>query len=861
MIEDLAGQLIGGRYRIRELVGIGGMDSTVWKAWQTGTERVVAVKVLPAAEEAAAKRFARGARIAANLNHPNCTVVHDYGRTDDGKLFLVMEYLNGQVLQEILGPEGMSAADTIHVADQVLQALEHAHGQRAVHRDLKPDNLFLSRKNDDPLHVKILDFGISKYVEEDPDNTAGGDNQASEGFEDLVTEQRQVCGTPQYMAPEQVVGARIDGRTDLYSLGVVMYRMLTGRLPFDGKTRYELYQKHLQELPKPFHDLRPDLVFPARLEQIVMKVLSKRPDLRFQNAAEMRNALAAIELPDDRQRRGVRPRVSLKHTAPQEPRSGSPTVLPGGMWTLSQPAPPLPEPPPLRAPEAASTGRIAVGAPPPLPPGVMRGRPSVPDAESLPLPADLAMPHAVDNRGQGYSPTIEVQAHAFEPLEGPTTFSNRAIEQRKSGQVPDLAPAADPSQAAASRSVRRPSSAGGHGQPFGPSAVGPMTLVAPESTSPRAPESGPGQSGRGSTPARSLPPPQLSPPRDARGAAADSRTSTNLLSDAVMRHPAGRSSLAVAPEVPRSTETEPNRAREAGEKRRRRLGVVAVLAGAFLIGVGGVALTMHLVGKDSSELAEATTVEGGVEPVAAATGAGGLQEGDPAKPAALPGSVVTEAGAAVDRATRAEVPTSPDLLVESATTTAGTLAGHALSEVPVAPTPSKVPIKIDSDPQGAIVSEGLTILGPTPLDISVTPGRHVFTLARTGFVNAIVEVDALSVVGAAPLSRKLVLAPERVVPVPQAPHGPGGSYVPAVRKPTPTTDPNKILQDLAQPEKAPEVKPENIVTPPPTRQNPQVKLLDDKPTGPTTDPSKKPTIKLLDEDETAPKKPVVKVLE
>lgn len=845
MIEDLAGQLIGGRYRIRELVGIGGMDSTVWKAWQTGTERVVAVKVLPAAEEAAAKRFARGARIAANLNHPNCTVVHDYGRTDDGKLFLVMEYLTGQVLQEILGPEGMSAPDTLHVADQVLQALEHAHGQRAVHRDLKPDNLFLSRKNDDPLHVKILDFGISKYVEEDPDSPSG-DDKASEGFDDLVTEQRQVCGTPQYMAPEQVVGARIDGRTDLYSLGVVMYRMLTGRLPFDGKTRYELYQKHLQETPKPFRDVRPDLVFPDRLEQIVMKVLSKRPDQRFQSAAEMRNALAAIELPDDRQRRGVRPRVSLKHTSPQEPRSGSATVLPGGMWTLSQPAPQISDAAPVRAPEAAVTGRVPTGAPPPLPPGVMRGRPSVPDAESLPLPADLALSYNADNRNQGYSPTVEVHSQAFgppergavaDPPEGPTLFSNRAVEQRKSGQVPDPTRAADPSLAP-SRVGARPSSAG------------PMTMVAPESNA-RASDA---MTGRGSNPQRPLPQPQLAPPRDARGTASE-RTSTNLLSDAVMRHPAGRSSLAVAPEVPRSTETEPNRAREAGEKRRRRLGVVAVLAGAFLIGVGGVALTMQLLAKDTvNDSAEATTVEGGVLPVTTATGAGVVPSNEAGKPAA--GAVTTEAGRVADRTTPVA---PPERLVDGTTTTAGTLAGHALSEVPVAPTPTKVAVKIDSDPQGAVVSEGLAILGPTPLEMSVTPGRHVFTLARAGFVNAIVEIDALVTVGAAPLSRKLVLAPERVVPPAQAPHGPGGTYTPPnVRKPA-TTDPNKILQELTQPDKAPEVKPESVVTPP-VKQNPQVKLLDDKPTGTPTDPSKKPTIKLLEDDE-APKKPVVKVLE
>ena len=874
MIEDLAGQLIGGRYRIRELVGIGGMDSTVWKAWQTGTERVVAVKVLPAAEEAAAKRFARGARIAANLNHPNCTVVHDYGRTDDGKLFLVMEYLNGQVLQEILGPEGMSSIDAIHVADQVLQALEHAHGQRAVHRDLKPDNLFLLRKNDDPLHVKILDFGIAKYVEEDPENATPGDGQASEGFDDLVTEQRQVCGTPQYMAPEQVVGARIDGRTDLYSLGVVMYRMLTGRLPFDGKTRYELYQKHLQEAPKAFHDVRPDLVFPDRLELIVMKVLSKRPDQRFQNAAEMRNALASIELPDDRQRRGVRPRVSLKHTSPQESRGGSPTVLPGGMWTLSQPAPPLPEPEgasaSARSPEPAATGRMPPTAPPPLPPGVMRGRPSMPDAESLPLPADLSMPYA--SSGQTYAPTVEVRGHGHDAYgEDPTLFSNRGSD-RKSGPVPEFAgspwaavaakpggspwaavaakPGVSPSAAVAAKPGVSPSAAVA-AKPVGSPSAGVSAKPAPSPSAPVAAKPGVSPSAAvASKPAASpsaakpLAQPHLSQPKDGR-------QSTNLLSDAVMRHPAGRSSLAVAPEVPRSTETEPNRAREAGEKRRRRLGVVAVLAGAFLIGVGGVALTMQLVSKDNGEHAT-TTVEDGVLPIAASAG----DPGETPKPEAAAGTISKESGSAGGRAPVALPTNTPDLMVEATTTSAGTLAGHALSEVPVAPSPTKVPVpvRIDSDPPGAIVSEGLTILGPTPLEVSVTPGRHVFTLERAGFVNAIIEIDAVASAGAVPMSRKLVLAPERPVP----PQGPGG-HVPHVRKQTPANDPNKLLQALTQPEKPPEVKPEVVPTPP--RQNPQVKLLDDKPTGSGTDPSKKPTIKLLEDDEgSAPKKPVVKVL-
>ncbi len=288
VIEDLRGQRIGGRYDVRDLIGVGGMDSSVWKAWQSGTERVVAVKVLPPATEAAAKRFARGAKIAANLGHPNNATIHDYGRTEDGKLFLVMEFLDGQLLQDALGYEGMPVEDTLHITDQLLQCLEHAHRDGAVHRDLKPDNIFLISRNDDARFVKILDFGIAKYAEE------GSEERESDALDSDVTEQRQVCGTPQYMAPEQVVGAPVDARTDLYSLGVVMYRMLAGQLPFDGKTRYELYQKHLQSAPPRFKEVRPDLDIPERLELIVMKALSKRAERRFQNAREMREALYTV---------------------------------------------------------------------------------------------------------------------------------------------------------------------------------------------------------------------------------------------------------------------------------------------------------------------------------------------------------------------------------------------------------------------------------------------------------------------------------------------------------------------------------------------------------------------------------------
>ena len=289
-IDDLSGLTIADRYTVRELIGIGGMGSSVWQAWQKSTERSVAIKVLPPANEAAAGRFARGGRIASNLNHPHITVVHDYGQTPEGQLFLVMELLEGHTLHRILKDTGgLPAERALYMTDQVLRALEHAHRQRVVHRDLKPGNLFLVTKNEDDDYVKVLDFGIAKYIAEDPED---GQDRGSGPLE--VTQEQQVCGTPHYMAPEQVAMGRVDARTDLYSLGIVLYRMLTGRLPFEGRSHHELFRQHLTEPPPPFVDVRPDLNLPEELETLVFRALAKSPDERFNTAGEMRAALRVV---------------------------------------------------------------------------------------------------------------------------------------------------------------------------------------------------------------------------------------------------------------------------------------------------------------------------------------------------------------------------------------------------------------------------------------------------------------------------------------------------------------------------------------------------------------------------------------
>ena len=297
-VEDLSGRTIADRYELKRLLGVGGMNSTVWVAWHHATHRNVALKLLPATHPAAAERFARGARLASNLSHPNITVVHDYGQTPENQLFLVMELLEGASMHDALKAHGAMPPDrALRIGEQVLRALEHAHRKHIVHRDLKPGNLFLGggHHGDDQDFVKVLDFGIAKAFEYGDGDDGDGDGDGGlGGLSSEVTHQRQVCGTPHYMAPEQISMGRVDARTDLYSLGVVMYRMLTARLPFEGKETHDLFRMHLTEPPQLFRVSRPDLDIPAPIEAVVMRSLAKEPDDRFASAGEMRAALREV---------------------------------------------------------------------------------------------------------------------------------------------------------------------------------------------------------------------------------------------------------------------------------------------------------------------------------------------------------------------------------------------------------------------------------------------------------------------------------------------------------------------------------------------------------------------------------------
>jgi serine/threonine-protein kinase len=271
LVEDLTDVVLASRYLLRRLIGVGGMGGTVWRGWQLSTRRPVAIKLLPATNERAAARFAREAQIVSSLNHPHITTVHDYGKSEDGKLFLVMELLRGTTVRRALKQHGpFPVARALAVADQVLGALDHAHRRGVVHRDLKTGNLFLSANVDEVDYIKVLDFGIAEFIA--GQGARGQADPAMEAHEGAPLPELELRGTPYYMAPEQLTSPRVDARTDLYALGVVLYGLLAGRVPFRAPTHAELFREILGRQPPTFAEAAPELDIPGPVESFVRQV-------------------------------------------------------------------------------------------------------------------------------------------------------------------------------------------------------------------------------------------------------------------------------------------------------------------------------------------------------------------------------------------------------------------------------------------------------------------------------------------------------------------------------------------------------------------------------------------------------------
>ena len=265
------GQVIAGRYRVLRRLGVGGM-ADVYLADDTTLGRRVAVKVLLkryAGDESFVERFRREAQAAARINHPNIVNIYDWGPVD-GTYYIVMEYVEGETLKDHIRREGRyNPGEAVRIALELLAGVQVAHDAHIVHRDIKSQNILIDTAGT----VKVTDFGIAK----------ADDSQ--------MTEAGSILGTAQYLAPEQAKGEPVDERSDLYSVGVVFYEMLTGALPFRGDSAVTVALKHVNERPAEPAELVPGL--PYSLNQIVLKALAKDPDQRYRTAAEFTADLVA----------------------------------------------------------------------------------------------------------------------------------------------------------------------------------------------------------------------------------------------------------------------------------------------------------------------------------------------------------------------------------------------------------------------------------------------------------------------------------------------------------------------------------------------------------------------------------------
>jgi serine/threonine-protein kinase len=283
-VDPLVGHTLDEKYRLEERLGIGGMG-TVYRARHLLIDRPVAIKVLNqrfVEDEAARTRFRREARAAGRLQHTNAVTVTDFGESQDGYVYLVMELLEGRTLRDVLAKEApLDAARAVSLMMQISAAVAAAHEAGIIHRDLKPANIFIVQRAEVPAVVKVLDFGIAKL--------------AAEAFEDedhlTLTQVGAMLGTPRYMSPEQCDGAELTPAADVYSLGCILYEMLTGTVPFSGSTPLAIAMKHSSEPPRKPREFVATI--PPALEEVVLHALEKRPQDRPANAAEFRKELLA----------------------------------------------------------------------------------------------------------------------------------------------------------------------------------------------------------------------------------------------------------------------------------------------------------------------------------------------------------------------------------------------------------------------------------------------------------------------------------------------------------------------------------------------------------------------------------------
>jgi serine/threonine-protein kinase len=515
--KQFIGTTLDGKYLLESFISRGGMGA-VYRGTHVMLNRPVAVKMIKAdlvTSPEVVRRFQREARAATQLNHPNIVHVYDLGQTSEGTLYIAMELVSGESLKDAIKAQGpLEAARIVRVMSQVCDGLAVAHRAGVVHRDLKPHNIMLTRDREGAELAKIVDFGIAKTFEIDAKTQ--------------LTVEGATLGTPQYMSPEQAAGSNVDGRSDIYSLGVILYEMLTGEVPFQGESVPAVLVKHMSEAPTAPSLRRPDLSIPSALEAIALRCLAKYPADRYATAEDMRAALrdASSDIPPDA------PTKRLAASAPAD------MTMPSGTTP-----PPLPmATPPQSTPGTRPTGPAVM--PPPVPAAAPAAAASSTHSSRGPiavvLTALLVLMLAVV--GLGYWAWSRLQQPSVEttttdaPLAPPTSPAGNVTTASADPQPPPAPPASaasatpdkpDATSSAASSGSTDPSAPRTSKAPGVRSApeVAPVP-VAPGARSarntPRATEAAPGASGTAAGAAAAAPAaPRIAPvgPGSAPGAA------------------------------------------------------------------------------------------------------------------------------------------------------------------------------------------------------------------------------------------------------------------------------------------------------------------------------------------------------